>query len=88
MYTYIIYLKYIAAAYCIKNNVLPVDLADQNKSKDDVWSIQQQLIRDDAYVIGIYNADPRDHARNASNITASSIYIDDTKGFNLSLIHI
>ena len=65
-----------AAAYCIKNNILPVDLANENKAKDAVWSIQQQLIRDDAYVIGIYNQDPRDHARNASNITASSVYVN------------
>jgi hypothetical protein len=36
-----------------------------------VWSIQQQLIRDDAYVIGVYNEDPRDYAKTAS-VTAST----------------
>ena len=36
-----------------------------------VWSIQQQLLRDDAFIIGMYNADPRDHARTAA-ITAGA----------------
>ena len=36
-----------------------------------VWSIQQQLLRDDAFIIGTYNADPRDHAR-AAAVSASS----------------
>eukprot|EP01084_Bolivina_argentea_P162123 282165_1 len=71
-----------AAAYCILHNILPIDLADQNKHSNDVWSIQQQLIRDDAYVIGIYNKDYRDHARNASNIFASSTYVNNTQGWN------
>jgi hypothetical protein len=38
-------------------------------------SIQQQLLRDDAYIIGAYNADPRDHARTAA-ITATSAQPD------------
>ena len=38
-----------------------------------MWSIQQQLLRDDAFLIGAFNADPRDHARRATTaITASS----------------
>lgn len=36
-----------------------------------MWSIQQQLLRDDAFIIGTYNDDPRDYARKAT-ITASS----------------
>ena len=65
-----------AAAYCIKYGKLPVDIIKNNES---IWSIQQQLIRDDAYVIGIYNEDyKRDHALNASNITASSVYINQS----------
>ena len=61
--------------------MLPKDLANESISKDAVWSIQQQLIRDDAFVIGIYNEDKRDHALNASNITSSSTYINGTSGY-------
>eukprot|EP01084_Bolivina_argentea_P162125 282170_1 len=71
-----------AAAYCIKNNILPVGLANKNNAKNDIWSIQQQLLRDDAYIIGIYNEDYRDHSKNISNITCSSVYIDEINGFN------
>eukprot|EP01084_Bolivina_argentea_P162124 282168_1 len=74
----------VAAAYCIKNNILPIQLTNKNinKSVNDVWSIQQQLIRDDAYIIGIFNQDNRDHAKKASNISASSVYINQTEGWN------
>eukprot|EP01083_Nonionella_stella_P117598 350657_1 len=71
-----------AAAYCIKHNILPMDLANKTEHLNDVWSIQQQLIRDDAYIIGVYNEDYRDHARNASKITASSVYVDSSNGWN------
>jgi hypothetical protein len=36
-----------------------------------LWSLQQQLIRDDAYVIAVTNEDPRDYARFAT-VSASS----------------
>ncbi|CEL93046.1 unnamed protein product [Vitrella brassicaformis CCMP3155] len=57
-----------AAAYCALHDVQPHQLADD---KDAVWSIQQQLLRDDQYIIGMYNEDPRDYARRA-HIYASS----------------
>jgi hypothetical protein len=57
-----------AAAYATVHGVDPIALKDHPEA---VWSIQQQLLRDDAFIIGSYNADPRDHARNAT-ITASS----------------
>ena len=66
-----------AAAYCIANGILPVNLSNDMTNRENyVWSIQQELIRDDAYVIGVYNEDYRDYARNATNIYASSVYND------------
>jgi hypothetical protein len=57
-----------AAAYAVRHDLAPIVLKDH---PDAIWSIQQQLLRDDAYIIGMYNTDPRDHARSAT-ITASS----------------
>jgi hypothetical protein len=57
-----------AAAYATNHGVDPITLKDHPEA---IWSIQQQLVRDDAFIIGLYNADPRDHARNAT-VTASS----------------
>jgi hypothetical protein len=52
-----------AAAYAVSHGVLPIALKDDPAA---VWSIQQQLLRDDAYIIGTYNEDPRDYALNAT----------------------
>ena len=49
-----------AAAYSTTHGIDPIALQDQPLA---VWSIQQQLIRDDALLIGVTNEDPRDHAR-------------------------
>ena len=57
-----------AAAYAISHNTDPIKLKDD---KAAVWSIQQQLLRDDAFIIGLLNEDPRDHARLAT-VTATS----------------
>ena len=57
-----------AAAFATTHDIAPIELKDH---PDAVWSIQQQLLRDDAFIIGSYNEDPRDYARNAT-ITASS----------------
>ena len=57
-----------AAAYATTHGVDPIALKDHPEA---VWSIQQQLIRDDALVIGVYNADTRDHALR-SKVTATS----------------
>lgn len=46
----------------------PIELQDHT---DAVWSIQQQLLRDDAFIIGLTNQDPRDYAR-TSVVTATS----------------
>ena len=57
-----------AAAYSVRHEIDAIKLKENPEA---VWSIQQQLIRDDAFVIGLYNEDPRDHARNAT-VTATS----------------
>lgn len=57
-----------AAAYAVLRNMRPQDLPASNAS---LFAVQQQLIRDDAFVIGIVNQDPRDYARRAS-VSASS----------------
>ena len=57
-----------AAAYGIAHGVDPIALKDHPEA---VWSIQQQLLRDDAFIIGSLNEDPRDHARGAV-VSASS----------------
>lgn len=57
-----------AAAYAVKNEVLPAGLAADGEA---VHAIQQRLLRDDAYLIGQLNKDPDDLARLA-HVTASS----------------
>mmetsp|Transcript_49095 Transcript_49095/g.123058 ORF Transcript_49095/g.123058 Transcript_49095/m.123058 type:complete len:793 (-) Transcript_49095:185-2563(-) len=63
-----------AAAYCALHDIEPWEIANH---PDAVWSIQQQLLRDDQYIIGMYNQDPRDYAR-AARITASSEHSNAT----------
>jgi hypothetical protein len=55
-----------AAAMCVKGGVLPAALA-----KDGIRELQQQLLRDDAYIIGAANTDAADLARQA-DVRASS----------------
>ena len=57
-----------AAAYAVRYDLPPIELKDHPEA---VWSIQQQLLRDDAFIIGALNEDPRDYARTAT-ITATS----------------
>jgi ribulose 1,5-bisphosphate synthetase/thiazole synthase len=57
-----------AAAYAIKNNVEPSVLSANSSAMKE---IQQQLLRDDAYLVGIRNEDKNDIARQAK-VTASS----------------
>lgn len=59
----------VAAAVAVKNSVAPAALYEK---KDLLKDIQQILLREDAYLIGIKNDDARDLARQAT-ITASSI---------------
>jgi hypothetical protein len=58
-----------AAALALRQNVLPADIAADAKL---VHAIQQQLLRDDCYLIGVSNDDPKDLVRIAAAITASS----------------
>lgn len=57
-----------AAAYAARHNVAPGELPDDPGA---VRVIQQQLLRDDAYLIGLRNEDPADLARRAA-VSASS----------------
>jgi FAD-dependent oxidoreductase family protein len=57
-----------AAAYAVANNLQPWELAETPTA---VAAIQQQLLKDDAFLIGIANQDPQDLARSAT-VTASS----------------
>ena len=57
-----------AAAYAAAHGILPADLAANAGAMN---AIQQQLLRDDAYIIGRLNDDPLDIARSAA-VTASS----------------
>ena len=57
-----------AAAYSLKHKLPPIELKDHPEA---VWSIQQQLLRDDAYIIDMLNEDPRDHARK-SRVSATT----------------
>jgi hypothetical protein len=57
-----------AAAYAIKHNISPHALSG---SSNAMKAIQQMLLRDDAYLIGVYNEDELDVAQKAT-VTASS----------------
>lgn len=58
-----------AAALALRQDVLPADIAADEKL---VRRIQQQLLRDDGYLIGVANDDPHDLVRQAGQIIASS----------------
>ncbi|MBL9183215.1 MAG: FAD-dependent oxidoreductase, partial [Verrucomicrobiaceae bacterium] len=58
-----------AAALALRQNMLPADIAADAQL---VHAIQQQLLRDDCYLIGVSNDDPKDLVRIAATITASS----------------
>lgn len=55
-----------AAAMCAKRGCMPRELG-----RDGIKDLQQQLLKDDAYIIGAVNSDPLDLARKA-RVTASS----------------
>ena len=57
-----------AAAFAVAHGVVPAAVI---ASQSAVWSIQQQLLRDDQFILGVYNEDSRDHAQR-STVTASS----------------
>jgi len=55
-----------AAWLCIKYHTTPRGIY-----KDHIWELQQQLLKDDCYIIGVKNEDPMDIAR-VAKVTASS----------------
>lgn len=57
-----------AAALAVRENVTPQEIAEKT---DLVRRIQQRLLRDDAYLVGIRNEDAEDFARSAT-VQASS----------------
>ena len=58
-----------AAALAVRENVPPAELAARPEL---LRRIQQQLLRDDCYLVGRCNEDPADLVRKANAITASS----------------
>lgn len=58
-----------AAAFALRENVLPAQLAART---DLVRAVQQQLLRDDCYLVGVRNEDPNDLVRKAASFKASS----------------
>ena len=55
-----------AAALCVKRGCMPRELG-----RDGIVDLQQQLLKDDAYIVGASNHDPADLARRAK-VAASS----------------
>ncbi len=55
-----------AAAMCVERGCLPRELG-----RDSIGDLQQRLLKDDAYILGVSNADPLDLARKA-RVRASS----------------
>ncbi|EDQ87561.1 uncharacterized protein MONBRDRAFT_27047 [Monosiga brevicollis MX1] len=53
---------------------------DLPSNPEALWSLQQQLIRDDAYLIGVLNEDPRDYARNASVQASTELFAGGIDG--------
>ncbi|HEY8743846.1 MAG TPA: FAD-dependent oxidoreductase, partial [Chloroflexota bacterium] len=55
-----------AAALCAQQNLLPAEICG-----DHLTTLQQTLLRDDAYLLGVHNGDLADHAR-CAKVTPSS----------------
>lgn len=58
-----------AAALALRAGVCPAEIASDAKL---MHAIQQRLLRDDCYLIGVGNEDPEDLVRRATAVTASS----------------
>ena len=58
-----------AAALAIRENIPPAQLIAR---ADLVHAVQQQLLRDDCYLVGVRNEDPKDLVRQAATFRASS----------------
>lgn len=70
----------VAAAYAIQHGLEPAELADNATA---VQAIQQRLLRDDGYLIGVRNDDAHDLTRMAT-ATASSAQVGGEAGNVLS----
>lgn len=57
-----------AAALCVKHQCAPWELG-----KEGIQELQQQLLKDDAYIIGVTNSDPHDLARKAAASASSAM---------------
>ncbi len=64
-----------AAAICKRHGVLPRQVAHSH-----IAELQQQLLKDDAYVIGMRNEDPGDIARPAGASASSERVLEVTEG--------
>jgi hypothetical protein len=64
-----------AAALCKKHGLLPRQLGEAH-----IAELQQQLLKDDAYIIGLRNEDPNDMARTASVSASSERTLEVTRG--------
>ena len=67
-----------AACLCIRHSTTP-----RGVLKDHIEELQQQLLRDDAYIIGLRNSDTHDIARSATVQTSSSasVLAESTEGY-------
>ncbi len=70
-----------AAAMCVKRGCTPRELG-----RDTIKDLQQQLLKDDAYIIGASNSDPDDLARDA-RATASSELADSPAANVINGVH-
>lgn len=59
-----------AAAICLDKNILPCQL---RASSENIFELQQTLLKDDQTIIGIKNQDPKDLARSAKVSASSSM---------------
>jgi hypothetical protein len=58
-----------AAALALRAGVDPAQIPE---TPGLMQAVQQQLLRDDAHLLGVVNADPADHVRSAATFSASS----------------
>ena len=70
-----------AAAMCAQRGTLPRALG-----RDSIRELQQQLLKDDAYIIGVTNGDPDDLARQA-RVRASSATADGPAANVINGVH-
>jgi hypothetical protein len=70
-----------AAALCVRRKIVPRELG-----RNSITDLQQQLLKDDAYIIGVSNNDPCDLARKAA-VRASSQMPDGRAASVINGVH-